>query len=116
MGSDGESSLMSNIAITSSRLAATSDVVTSSDQPAVAEFRQRGQCDVLVDAHVHDQALLATVLWHEAEDRPGDLAAAGADQSGERDDLTLANDERHIGAAGHRPPVGRASGSEGRWS
>ena len=40
------------------------------DEPAAAEPAERGQGDVVVDGHVHDQALLAAVLGDEAHARP----------------------------------------------
>ena len=94
--------------------------------PARDERAQPRQRDVAGDREVHHQALLAAVLGDEAEagahggerapagqalarhldvagvglvdaeDRAGDLAAAGADEPGERDDLAGADVERDV--------------------
>ena len=97
------------------------------DEPAAPQPPQRGQRHVLLHRHVHDQPLLAPVLGHEphpgghrpggraapeplpahrdrarvvpvdAEDRPGHLAAPGADQPGQRDDLAGPDGEGDVG-------------------
>src|SRR4029077_9532468 len=91
------------------------------------QARQRGERDVAGDRHLHDEPLLASILGDEAdprvhgtagrapahrapveghaarveavdaEDRASDLAAAGADQPGQRDDLAGPHVERDVG-------------------
>ena len=98
----------------------------AADEAEPAQPAERGQRDVPVDAEVHDQALLPSVLGHQgdsrrhrgkrrpvrqhlavhlhhargppvdAEDGPGHLAAPRADQPGQRDDLAAADREGDV--------------------
>ena len=95
-------------------------------RPAFASWRRMAIVDVARDRRVEDEALLAAVLGDEgeaephrrgrvvlrdgdpadadaagvvgvdAEDRSGDLAAAGADEAGEADDLARAHREADV--------------------